>query len=185
MISVVVLLLLTSTDGGTPCDVSKAFLEMPLQFGGPGSAERASTLTKAVVDVPNGYLSVRSDANPGPPILELAVFRRKRGTCIVGLKESDERQFPPQATLNFYEVSNGRWTDITSEVLPKDVLTGLWDGSTCTRCERGISWSLPQEGTNVTVTGLVARNHGLDEVSTTTLRWDRERGVLVSTRTRR
>lgn len=72
----------------------------------------------AVVDIPNGYLHAIGDGAQGP--LWVCVFRRSDGTHLVGVK-SQSPDTDEWVELRFHRLVDGRWADVTREVLPDPV----------------------------------------------------------------
>jgi hypothetical protein len=175
------LCLVQATDGGlpTPGDVSRAFLDLPaISAGRPHTPERRAALERAFVDTLNGYLRISAPVGRGEERLELAVFRRANGTFIVGLVKGT-RRWPGQDRLSFHEVRDGAWVDLTNEVLPAGATSDLLDERDGPFDETGHEWSLPQEGTTLTVVGLYERSHGLKTSRTRRFAWNRRAGVFT------
>ena len=121
-----ILLALFGTLGGVarakpaqPETVLDYFLLLPKEsyFASPlSSSERKKWLynksgsVKPVIDIENDYILFPGDGAQGT--LQFAVFRYK-GRALIVVRDSFE-----DGSLNFLRYENGRWTDVTSAMMP-------------------------------------------------------------------
>lgn len=86
---------------------------------------------RAVEDLQNGYMEAGGDGAQGA--FKMAIFKRPNGKYLVGLNSFSETA----DTYRFLEFENGKWADISIEVVPEYSSTNIYE--------------LPREGTTIPV----------------------------------
>ncbi|MEZ5344071.1 MAG: hypothetical protein R2681_00820 [Pyrinomonadaceae bacterium] len=130
--------------GSQPSDVRGFFMKLPNEYFVIESCEefrKTSLCEKAkarylkdftiVEDLKNGYLEAGGDG--AQTAMKMAIFKRPEGTYLIGLNVFGEGQ----DTYKFLEYSNGKWQDISLEVVPEYSSTNIYE--------------LPRQGTTVSV----------------------------------
>lgn len=83
---------------------------------------------KPRVDLQNGYLKITDNGTGGGSVVhELAFLRTNEETDILGVNLLDNDGLGPTCTLRFYKLVDGRWLDVTNDVLPKVDLSHFLD----------------------------------------------------------
>lgn len=116
------------------------YYSLPEQYLDVPANLRAGLLQRAdaILDVKNGYLSVRFVRNGSPGRYVLTVFRRSDDSFLVGLTHTrpDARA---DAKLLFLRYKDDQWNDVTDEVLP-------------VAFDPTLNYELPRVGTTIAVT---------------------------------
>jgi uncharacterized caspase-like protein len=136
---------------GTMRGVRDYYLSLPEQYLEVPARMRASLLQRpdAILDVKNGYLSVRSVRNGVSGRHILAVFKRTADTYLIGLYYTRTATTQPSTKLLFLDYKDEQWSDVTDEVLPAGF-------------DPNLNYELPRIGTTVRVTnGAGARVYDL------------------------
>src|SRR5205085_984312 len=115
----------------------------PDKYAGIAKAERQAYLGNAspVVDVANGYMAYQESAESKTAI---ALFKRPDKSYLVGISFSGSvinqktEDIEDISTLSFLRYDDGKWVDVTREVLP--VATN-----------KALLYELPRQGTTVIV----------------------------------
>jgi hypothetical protein len=126
-----------------PKNIRDYFLLLPDKYAGIPRAERQKFLRQAhpVIDITNGYMSYQEYAESTTAI---ALFKKPDQSYIVGISFSGSvinkktEDIEDISTLSFLRYDNGRWIDVTGEVLPVAV-------------RKELLYELPREGTTIKV----------------------------------
>jgi hypothetical protein len=126
-----------------PKNIRDYFLLLPDKYAGISRAERQNFLRRAdpLIDIANGYMSYQEYAESTTTI---ALFKRPDKSYLVGISFSGSvlnkktEDIEDISTLSLLRYDNGRWTDVTSDVLPVAV-------------RKELLYELPREGTTIKV----------------------------------
>jgi hypothetical protein len=123
-----------------PKSVQDYYLLMPEKYDGSSRQEREEILgytSEATIDIKNGYISYITPLSG--EVLEVALFKRPDGGYILAYNEDCDLQYKVPTKLYFLQYEDGKWTDVTTQVLPVAI-------------NNRYKYKLPRIGTTIEVT---------------------------------